>query len=94
MEILFGDSGACVGCDCGLTEGTFASEHGHFFFKIEMLHTDMITIRDANDRYVPIDYESIPELILALQTVLEKTEGAVAQYEEARNYLREQKIAI
>ena len=94
MEILFGDSGACVGCDCEVSEGTFSSELGRFFYKVEMLDTEMITIKDACDRYVPFDYEHIPALILALQTVLQRTEGAIAQYDEVTNYFKEQKIAV
>jgi len=96
MEIKFGQvPDICSGCDCGESFGMFPDETtgDFYYYKVDMYDLETVTLRDTCGRYVPFDLNHLPELIYALQSMQGMVGEAVAQYTEARDYLKENNIA-
>lgn len=91
MEILFGS----VPTEFLLDAENFTSEGlpGEYYYKVEMLDVDTVTISDTVGRSIPLDFSHLPQLIAALEFLDNKVGNLVDVATSAKAELMELNIA-
>lgn len=89
MKILFGES-----IDGDYTDMfTDPGLPGAYYYQVSMEYVDTVVIEDTCGRMVPFDFESIPALILALQTLERKVGTLIKCKNSVDEQLMELQIA-
>lgn len=94
MQIYFGEVPEEYVEEFGDSGFTAEGLPGNFYYKVEMLYTDSFKLVDTVGRYVPISYDHLDQLIMALEALRDKTQHHIDAIEESTSELKELNVIL